>query len=241
MGRNGFQPYARPDQKYYNGILLAKTFDDIKELFTNNSKKGFIRHAVNISAYFKTRTIEFRTYHATTDFYEAMNCVFSTYRMFYYAISHSLEDFQFIHTYEEFIRVTGLKYDIPPELTPLIYQGNPYSAIETFQTRPIAFNSKQASALYEAMAKNGNDEVCVVNSFLYNYELFLMNKMTVSIYSQDPYCHLLYLLANGKLSLTYNNSLGWLEVFNKKEPSRQLAWRCMQRACKILHEPVCEE
>lgn len=212
-----------PTEKYYNGILRAETFDDIKELFTNNSKKGFIRHAVNISAYFKTRTIEFRTYHATTDFYEAMNCVFSTYRMFYYAISHALEDFLSIHIYEDFIRATGLKYDTPPELTPLIYQGNPYSAIETFQTRPIAFNSKQASALYEALKQNGHTEVCVANSFLYSYELFLMDKMNVSIYSQDPYCHLLYLLANGKLSLTYNNSLGWLEVFNKKEPSRQLA------------------
>ena len=212
-----------PVEKYFNGVLQAETFDQIKELFTNNSKKGFIRHAVNISAYFKTKTIEFRTYHATTDFYMAMNCVYSTYRMFYYAVNHSLEDFQSIHTYEEFKQTTGLKYDTPKELVPLLYQGNPYSAIETFQTRPIAFNSKQVSALYDALKEHGHQEVCVVNSFLYSYELFLMDKLDVSIYSQDPYCHLLYLLANGKLALTYNNGLGWLEAFNEKTPSRQLA------------------
>ena len=212
-----------PTEKYFNGVLQSETFEQIKELFTNNSKKGFIRHAINISAYFKTKTIEFRTYHATMDFYMAMNCVFATYRMFYYAINHSLSDFQSIHTYEEFQAVIGLKYETPKELVPLLYQGNPYSAIETFQTRPIAFSSKQASALYDAMKEHDHKEVCVVNSFLYNYELFLMDKLDVSIYSQDPYCHLLYLLANGKLTLTYNNGLDWLEAFNEKTPSRQLA------------------
>lgn len=43
-----------PTEKYYNGVLNAQTFDDIRELFTNQSKKGFIRHAVNISSLFKT-------------------------------------------------------------------------------------------------------------------------------------------------------------------------------------------
>ena len=212
-----------PTEKYYYGILQAETFDQIKELFTNNSKKGFIRHAINISAYFKTKTIEFRTYHATTDFYKAMDCVYSTYRMFYYAISHSLDDFQNLYTYDDFIKATGLKYDTPDELIPLIYQGNPYSPIDTFMARPIAFNSKQASALYDAIKRNGNSEICVVNSFLYNYELFFMEKLAVSIYSQDPYCHVLYLLANGKLSLTYNNMLEWLEQYNERTPARQLA------------------
>lgn len=212
-----------PTEKYYYGVLEAETFDDLNKLFTNQSKKGFIRHAFNISAYFKTKTVEFRTYHGTNDFYQAMNCVYSTYHMFYYAVNHTLEDFQSIHTYEEFKIATGLKYRTPKKLIPLLYQGNPYSAIETFYTRPIYFNSKQASALYEAIKMNGQDELCIVNSFLYDYELFFMDKVKVSIFSQDPYCHLLYLLANGKLSLTYSNNLDWLEQFNKNTPSRQLA------------------
>ena len=218
-----FNLMPTPTEKYFKGVLQADTFDKIKELFTNNSNKGFIRHAVNISAYFKTKTIEFRTYHATTDFHMAMNCVYSTYRMFYYAVNHTLEDFQSLHTYEDFKKSTGLKYATPDELVPLIYQGNPYSAIETFQTRPIWFNSKQASSLYEAIKKNGQKELCIVNSFLYDYELFFMDKVNVSIYSQDPYCHILYLLANGKLHITYDNDLKWLEQFSNNTPSRQLA------------------
>lgn len=212
-----------PTEKYYNGVLNAQTFDDIRELFTNQSKKGFIRHAVNISAFFKTKTVEFRMFHATDDFYTAMNCVYSAYRIFYYAVNHELEDFKNISSYKEFEAVTKIKYHVPTELVPLIYQGNPYSPIETFLTNSLPFNSKQASALYEAVKKSGHKEICIVNGFMYYYELFFYEKLNVSIYSQDPYCHLLYLIANGKTTLTYKDKLAWLEDYNDKTVKRQIA------------------
>ena len=212
-----------PTEKYYEGVLNAQSFDNIRELFTNQSTKGFIRHAVNISAYFKTRTIEFRTFHATDDFYEAMNCVYSAYRIFYYAVNHELEDFKSISSYEQFLQVTKLKYKCPKELTPLLYQGNPYSAIETFDAKALPYNSKQASALWEAIKNHGNKEVCIVNGFMYYYELFFFEKVKVSIYARDPYCHLLWMLANGKTVLKYKENLSWLEDYNNDTPSRQLA------------------
>lgn len=212
-----------PTEKFYNGVLNAKSFDDIKELFTNQSKKGFIRHAVNISAYFKTKTIEFRAFNSTADYYMALNCVFSAYRMFYYAVNHELEDFKSISSYEQFCSVTKLKYATPPQLVPLLYQGNPYSAIETFQTKPMSYNSKQASALLDAVNKNGHKELCIVNGFMYYYELFFMDKVKVTIYAQDQYCHLLYLIANGKVTLKYKGKLAWLEDFNNSSIKRQIA------------------
>lgn len=218
-----FNAQPLPTEKYYYGILEAKTFDDIQKLFTNNSKKGYIRHAVNISAYFKTKTIEFRTFRGTSDFYSAMSCVYSAYRMFYYALSHDLEDYQSITSYEQFKETTGLKYSVPPLLTPLIYQGNPYSAIECFMTMPLQYNSMQASALYEAVKKNGRKDICIVNGFLFYYELFFFEKLEVSIYCQDAYCYLLYMLANGKTTLTYKDKLAWLEDYNNPSPSRQVA------------------
>lgn len=212
-----------PTEKYYNGLLEAETFDQMQQLFTNQSKKGFIRHACNISAYFKTKTIEFRTFHGTNDFYEAMNCVLSTYRIFYYAVNHDLEDFKSITTYEQFCEVIKLNYEVPRELVPLLYQGNPYSAIETFQTKSLSYNSKQASALWEAVKNHDHEELCIVNGFMYYYELFFLDKVKVSIYAQDPYCHLLWMIANGKITLTYKEKLSWLEDYNEATPSRQLA------------------
>lgn len=218
-----FNAQPVPTEKYFEGVKNAQTFDELQNLFTNQSKKGFIRHAVNISAYFKTKTIEFRTFHATDDFYRAMNCVYSAYRIFYYAISHELEDYQSITSYQQFCEVTGLKYDVPNELCPLLYQGNPYSAIETFMTAPLAYNSEMVSALHNAVIANGHKEICIVNGFMYYYELFFLDKVEVSIYCQDAYCYLLYMLANGKTSLTYKDKLAWLEDYNNPTPSRQLA------------------
>lgn len=218
-----FNAQPVPTEKYFEDVKNAQTFDELQNLFTNQSKKGFIRHAVNISAYFKTKTIEFRTFHATDDFYRAMNCVYSAYRIFYYAISHELEDYQSITSYQQFCEVTGLKYDVPNELCPLLYQGNPYSAIETFMTAPLAYNSEMVSALHDAVITNGHKEICIVNGFMYYYELFFLDKVEVSIYCQDAYCYLLYMLANGKTSLTYKDKLAWLEDYNNSTPSRQLA------------------
>lgn len=218
-----FNAQPVPTEKYFEGVKNAQTFDELQNLFTNQSKKGFIRHAVNISAYFKTKTIEFRTFHATDDFYRAMNCVYSAYRIFYYAISHELEDYQSITSYQQFCEVTGLKYDVPNELCPLLYQGNPYSAIETFMTAPLTYNSEIVSALHDAVITNGHKEICIVNGFMYYYELFFLDKVEVSIYCQDAYCYLLYMLANGKTSLTYKDKLAWLEDYNNPTPSRQLA------------------
>lgn len=220
---NIFNAKPIPTEKYFEGVKNAQTFDELQTLFTNQSKKGFIRHAVNISAYFKTKTIEFRTFHATDDFYRAMNCVYSAYRIFYYAISHELEDYQSITSYKQFCEVTGLKYDTPDELCPLLYQGNPYSAIEAFMTMPLPYNSEMVSALYDAVKANGHKEICIVNGFMYYYELFFLDKLEVSIYCQDAYCYLLYMLANGKTSLTYKDKLAWLEDYNNPTPSRQLA------------------
>lgn len=218
-----FNCKPRPTEKFYDGVLNAQSFDDINKLFTNQSKKGFIRHAVNISAYFKTKTIEFRTFHATDDFYLALNCVFSAYRIFYYAVNHKLEDFKSINSYEQFLQVTRLKYECPRELIPLLYQGNPYSAIETFQTKSLPYNSKQASALWDSIKNHDHKELCIVNGFMYYYELFFMDKVKVSIYAQDAYCHLLWLLANGKTTLKYKEKLSWLDEYNRDTPARQLA------------------
>ena len=212
-----------PEEKFFIGVQNANTFDDIQTLFTNQSKKGFVRHAVNISAYFKTKTIEFRTFHATTDFYQAMACVYSAYRIFYYAIGHTIEDYQSITSYQQFLDVTGLKYDTPKELCPLLYQGNPYSPIEAFMTMPLPYNSEMVSALYDIVKENGHKKICIVNGFMYYYELFFLDKLEVSIYCQDAYCYLLYLLANGKLTIKYKDKLAWLEDYNKETPSRQLA------------------
>lgn len=161
-----------PQKKYFDGVLAAQSFDALKNLFCNNSKKGYIRHAINISAYFKTKTIEFRMFHATDNFYLAMNCVYSAYRIFYYAISHTLEDFYNITSYDDFLRATKLNYECPKELSPLLYQGNPFSNTEQFQTAPLKYNSYLASALWSAIREHGHKRVCGEWFFIFLRTIF---------------------------------------------------------------------
>ena len=62
-----------------------------------------------------------------------------------------------------------------------------------------------------------------MNGFMYYYELFFMDKVKLTIYAQDAYCHLLWMIANGKVTLKYKEKLSWLEDYNNDTPSRQLA------------------
>ena len=207
----------------YMQIKDASDISGLKSILTNNSRKGFIRYAINIASFFVHNTVEFRCFKATDDIEKMRNCILGAYAMFYYAINHTEEDFKRIGSYEEFVETVGLLEPTPDAKIPLLFQGNPYKLKDTYRTPPLSFNSKQASALYYAVKDFGIDELCVVNGFWFYYELFFLDKVRVSIYSQDAYCHLLYLIANGKVILKYNGKLSWLEEYNNSTVGRQTA------------------
>jgi hypothetical protein len=212
-----------PTEEYFEKVKNAQSVESLIDVFTNQSKKGFIRHAINISAVNKTKTIEFRTYHGTDNFYLALNCVLASFRIFYFAINNEVEEYYKINTYSEFIDKVKLRYILPSEKIPLIYQGNPYSAIETFQTKSLSYCSSYASALKQALDAHKKEEICIVNGFMYFYELYFFEKLKkITIYAQDPYCYLLYLIANGK-KVKYTGKIEWIEQYNNESPKRQLA------------------
>jgi len=218
-----FNAQPLPTENKYDLVKRAASLFDLEHAFTNQSKKGYLRLAINIASYFVRKTIEFRCFHATDNFELVENCVIASYRMFNFAVTHTEDEIKSISSYDEFCAKLKLHRETPPTLTPLIYQGNPYSSIETFMTNSLPYNSKQASLLYEAIQKNKHTDICVVNGFMYYYELFLLDKINVSIYCQDAYCYLLYLIANGKVCLTYKDRLEWLEDYNDKSVKSQLA------------------
>ena len=207
----------------YRQVKAACDITALKSALVNNSRKGFIRYAINVAALFVHDTVEFRCFKATDDIGKMRNCILGAYAMFYYAISHTENDFNSISSYEEFVETVGLPEPTPDAKTPLLFQGNPYKLKNTYVTPPLSFSSKQASALYYAIKDFELHEICVVNGFWYYYELFFSDKAKVSIYSQDAYCHLLYLIANGKVNLKYNGKLSWLEAYNNATVERQMS------------------
>lgn len=210
-------------EKEYINIKAADSLNALKNILTNQSQKGFVRHVINVASFFVRNTVEFRCFHATQNVALMRNCVEATYRMFYFAINHTEEDFWAICSYDEFVKTIDLPKETPPTLIPLIYQGNPYSAKEAYKTLPILYSSKLGSVLLDALQTCKAQEVAIVNSFMFQYELNLWERLKVKSYNQDGYSHLLYLLAKGEVRVHYTNKLEWLEKHNSDDPVRQVA------------------
>ena len=206
-------------ETYYERIKACETMQDIQNVLSNQSRKGYIRFLINIAAVFKTKTIEFRCFNATDKAGLAENCVLASYRMFDYAVSHTEEDFKGISSYEEFVRILKLPKEMPPMICPLLYQGNPYHPKECFMAKALDPNQKMIKALLDQRL----DEICCVNPNLYEFECALYRKVRLKVYNQNDYCHLMYLVATGQTTLTFRDRLTWLEAYNDNTPQCQIA------------------
>lgn len=207
----------------YERIKSANSFSELRNALTNQSKKGFVRYCINVASYFVRKTVEFRCFNASQDFEQVANCVTATYKMFYYALNHTEEDFRQISSYEDFVQKIDLPTNLPPLVVPLLYQGNPYNAKEAFMTTPILCNSKRCSCLEDALNEHKVKDLAVVNSFMFQYELNLWRKFNITIYNQDGYSHLLYRLAKGETRVKYSGNLEWLQKYSTDDPVRQVA------------------
>ena len=207
-------------ESYYERVKACETIQELQNTLSNQSRKGYIRFLINIAAYFKTKTVEFRCYNATQSPELAINCILSSYRMFDYAVTHTEEDFKAIKSYEEFMRETNLPEEMPALITPLLYMGNPYHPKECFMAKAIDSNGKMVKALLDM----GLESVCCVNPNLFGFESALFRKVKrLVIYNQNNYCHLLYLLATGQMSVTFGKDIEWLEAYNDGTPLRMVS------------------
>lgn len=203
---------------HYEKVKQAETLSALNNAFANQSQKHYLRLAINIASVFVRKTVEFRCYHATDDFSLVENCVLASYRMFLYAVNHTEEDFKNITSYEEFINVLKLPQNTPPLLVPLIYQGNTYDPKGCFMARPITYNAKLAKVLLD----QNIGEISVVGDLDYSFALLLSRKIRTSIYTQNPFTHLLFLLSTGKLTIEYQREMSWLNHYVNKDPVRQV-------------------
>ena len=207
-------------ESYYERVKKCETMQELQNTLSNQSRKGYIRFLINIAAIFKTKTVEFRCFNATQSPELAFNCVLSAYRMFEYAIHHTEDDFKAIGSYDEFMAVTKLPKEMPALITPLLYMGNPYHPKECFMAKAIDSNGKMIKSIVDL----GLEEICCVNPNMFSFESALFKKVPkLVIYNQNNYCHLLYLLATGQMSVTFGKDIAWLEAYNDGTPLRQVS------------------
>jgi hypothetical protein len=204
-------------ESYYERVKKCETMQELQNTLSNQSRKGYIRFLINIAAIFKTKTVEFRCFNATQSAELAFNCVLSAYRMFDYAVTHTEEDFKAIKSYDEFMEVTKLPEQMPALITPMLYMGNPYHPKECFMAKAIDSNQKMVKAIVDLNL----DEICCVNPNMFGFESALYQKIPkLVIYNQNNYCHLLYLLSTGQMTVTFKKDLAWMEEYNDNTPLR---------------------
>lgn len=209
-----------PTLEKYVGVKAATDFRGIERVFENNSCKGYDRCIVNIASYFKRKTVEFRCFNSTTSFEEMVNCVMFSYRFVQYAITHSEDDFKQITTINDFASLTKAPLSLPICPPPLIYYANVEDQNKDIYIHPhIDLNSSFFSVLVE----NTGDALSCVNPKLYSTEMKLSKYKKITIYNNDEFQHLIYLVATGQQKVHYKEYAYFLEEKNSDDVETQLA------------------
>lgn len=208
-----------PTIEDYNKVKRAASFDNLKSAFENSTNKGFVRHIVNISSYFKTKTVEFRPFWGTTDYDTAMNCVLFSYRFVDYALNHTEEDFKNIKSIEDFKAKLKVRNKLPAEINPLLFYGNPLSTKEALAAKKI----DMTAALVKYFLDKTPEQIALVNPSSYLLELKSYKTKKITIYNTDEFNHIIYSIIKNGLKIEYTEEVKFIQQYNGEEPIKQLA------------------
>lgn len=208
-----------PTLEFFEKIRNVQNFEELKNVLANSSNKGFIRHPINVTSYYKHKTIEFRLYQTTYNFEEVEASVLFTFRFFNYGITHTEEDFKKITSYEQFCKVLKIRYPMAKKLCPMIFAGNQ----DVEGERMVAVPKQYSSSMVKMLLQNTEGTLCCVNPNLFQLELSLFKHREIVIYNQEEFNDIAYKLANKKLVLHYYGDFEFLEKYNDEQPVTQLA------------------
>ncbi len=208
-----------PTLEYLEKIRNVSSFDELRDTLANSSNKGFIRHPINVTSFFKHKTIEFRIYNTTYDFAEVEASVLFTFRFFNYGITHTEEDFKKIKTYEDFCRLLKVRYKLASKICPLIFSGDQEKEGIRMTATPLQYSS----SVVKTILKNTEGPICCVNPNLFALELSLYKHREIVIYNQNELNDLIYKLANKMVVLHWHGDFDFIERYNDETPETQLA------------------
>lgn len=208
-----------PTFEYVEKCKNADSFASLENVFKNNSNKGYIRHLVNINAYWKHKTVEFRMFASTNNFDELVASAFFAVRFVNYAKTHTEEDFKNIKSLDDFKRKLKIHFPVSKVLPHFINAGDQMSEQDRFVSRVL----KYSSPMIKLITENCGDEICCVNPNLYSLELSLFNKLKkLVIYNNNQFNDIIYRVATEDFKISYTSKLGFLEQYKDGTPEMEL-------------------
>ncbi|MCQ2348956.1 MAG: amidoligase family protein [Paludibacteraceae bacterium] len=213
--------YPAPDLAHYIALCKARNFEGLRNVFEDNSKKGYARYFVNIASYFVRGTVEFRCFNATKDWEELQTCILFAYRFVDYALTHTEDDFKKLQTVEQFCKEVKVKDNLPNIESAPIY----FSSVASLNSghtmhKAVSLNSQ----LVRTLCDNTSGIISCVNPQVFSLESRLSNiKEKVRIYNNDEFNHVIYRLAKGDLTLSLTGEAEHLSPFISDDPVDQIA------------------
>lgn len=207
-----------PTAEYAENARNARSLDDLKNVFANSSVKGFIRHLINISAYFKHGTIEFRIFNSTYDFDEIEASVLFAFKFVRYAVGHTEEDFAAIRSMEDFQNALRFHWTLARKQKPLLFSGDQNNEEMRYVSKPINI----ARGHLRLLAERCGDELATVNPNIYTVEASLYGKVRLHIFNTDEFNDVIYRCATGKLRIEYKEAFSFLQDENGDSPELQV-------------------
>lgn len=208
-----------PSYEYIQEVRRAKTLEELLNVFANSSAKGYIRHMINITSFWKHKTIEFRIFNPTYNFEELENSALFMTRFIHYALSHNEEDFKKLESEEVFRKELKFHRLLAKKLPPLIFSGDQNSERDRYISRPINLSSQMISTLIDA----DTDAISMVNPNLYSIELKISQNKHIKIYNQDELNHVFYLIYQEGLDLEYSDKYDFLNHYKNNTVKRHIS------------------
>lgn len=207
-----------PTAEYAENARDARSLDDLKNVFANSSVKGFIRHLINISAYFKHGTIEFRIFNSTYDLDEIEASVLFAFKFVRYAVGHTEEDFAAIRSMDDFRNALRFHGTLARKQKPLLFSGDQNNEEMRYVSKPINI----ARGHLRLLAEGCGDELATVNPNIYTVEASLYGKVRLHIFNTDEFNDVIYRCATGKLRIEYKEAFSFLQNENGDSPELQV-------------------
>lgn len=201
-----------PVLSYYENAMSANTLEQFFNVFANSMKKGYIRHLVNVASFFRRKTVEFRSFNSTTDFEEVIGCIMFSYRYVDYALTHTVDDFKRIDSYDKFLSELKLKKSVPKHVSPLVFVGDMKVYAECMKGKDVPLTSKTMKILLDNVH---SESLAIVNPNLFNAELSLYRKLKLTIYNNDEMNDIIYRICKDDLVIHYNDDkYDFIEKYN---------------------------
>lgn len=214
---NGAPPLSA---EIYERVKNTETLEAYANCFANSSIRGHMRYRLNTMPFFKTKTLEFRSYSATSDFNKILNAIKFTMRLADYAKNHNEQEIKKLENFNHFKKELKIRKNTEfAKYAPVLIWARDHKDLTGYVGKAMPMGKK----ILSAVATASSDDLATVHPFNYQAELALYSHKKLTIYNNSEYNHIIYRLATeSEFFITYSERFDVLNEYRDGTRSTEL-------------------